>query len=251
MKFSLPKFLNISRLPLDNFRSSFNDQSEKEIFQEILNTMRNVNGINTNLFMSDKAFERVVKFHIEQMKKPVIKYVDLVTAILMNIIRKYTDRIVKYPKLREEMKAIAMQHIKERENLCKERLIEMIDCEMAYINKRHEDFVVGRRSEKPPMEKPVIVRKPVVAKRDDIVAVYKGYLNIQNSNFIFGDKFWFVLTSNNLQLFKDEEEVVRELVIPLDKLRLTEIKGKTFKIFHTEDKNIYKVRKIIKTLPKN
>lgn len=209
--------------------------------------MRNVNGINTNLFMSDKAFERVVKFHIEQMKKPVVKYVDLVTAILMNIIRKYTDRIVKYPKLRDEMKAIAMQHIKERENLCKERLVEMIDCEMAYINKRHDDFVVAR---KPAPEKPATSRKPMIAKKDDIVAVYKGYLNIQNSNFIFGDKFWFVLTSNNLQLFKDEDEVNRELVIPLEKLRLNEIKGKTFKIFHAEDKNIYKVRKIIEKAPK-
>jgi hypothetical protein len=137
--------------------------------------------------MSDKAFEGIVRHHIEQMKKPIVKYVDLISVILVNIIKKYTEKITKFPKLRDEMKTIAMQHIKEREILCKERLIEMIECEMAYINKRHEDFVgLERREEKERERPPIVPRRPIV-KKDENVVVHKGWIGVQNSTFTIGE----------------------------------------------------------------
>lgn len=137
--------------------------------------------------MSDKAFESIVKFHIEQMKNPVVSYVDLITQILSNIIRKYSDKVSRFPKLRDEMKIIAIQHIQEREKLCKERLIEMIDCEMAYINKRHEDFigvsgvVGGVKAEEKKIERPKIPMKPL--RREENLAICKGYMTVTNSSF--------------------------------------------------------------------
>lgn len=152
--------------------------------------------------MSDKAFEAIVKFHIEQMKIPVISYVDLISSVLMNIIRKYSDKVSKFPKLRDEMKIIALQHIQERERLCKERLIEMIDCEMAYINKRHEDFigvngVFGGSREVEKKEKPQVAKKPV--KKEENLAVHKGYMMVVNSSFsssFSGGKKSFIKLTN-------------------------------------------------------
>lgn len=60
-----------------------------------------------------------------------------------------------------------------------------------------------------------------------------------------GDRWWFVLTNYSIQLYKDESEQERKLVIPTEKLKLTEIKSKEFKIFHSEGKYIYRVSFII------
>lgn len=44
-----------------------------------------------------------------------------------------------YPRLREETERIITTHVKQREQMCKEKLILLVDCELAYTN--HEDFI--------------------------------------------------------------------------------------------------------------
>lgn len=46
----------------------------------------------------------------------------------------------RHPTLRDELRQLMISYILKRESLCKERMIEMIDEEMSYINKMHEDF---------------------------------------------------------------------------------------------------------------
>jgi hypothetical protein len=43
-----------------------------------------------------------------------------------------------FPLLREEVDRIVCEHIRERENQCKEHVRNLIDFELAYINTNHE-----------------------------------------------------------------------------------------------------------------
>lgn len=47
----------------------------------------------------------------------------------------------RYPRLQEETERIITTHIREREQLCKESILLMNDCELAYMNTNHEDFI--------------------------------------------------------------------------------------------------------------
>lgn len=47
----------------------------------------------------------------------------------------------RYPRLREETERIITTHIRQREQMCKEQLILLVDCELAYMNTNHEDFI--------------------------------------------------------------------------------------------------------------
>lgn len=47
----------------------------------------------------------------------------------------------RYPRLREETERIITTHIRQREQLCKEQLVLLVDCELAYMNTNHEDFI--------------------------------------------------------------------------------------------------------------
>lgn len=47
----------------------------------------------------------------------------------------------RYPRLREETERIITTHIRQREQMCKEQLIMLVDCELAYMNTNHEDFI--------------------------------------------------------------------------------------------------------------
>lgn len=47
----------------------------------------------------------------------------------------------RYPRLREETERIISTQIRQREQLCKEQLIVLVDCELAYMNTNHEDFI--------------------------------------------------------------------------------------------------------------
>lgn len=52
-----------------------------------------------------------------------------------------TFQMNRYPRLREETERIIGTHIRQREQLCKEQLIVLVDCELAYMNTNHEDFI--------------------------------------------------------------------------------------------------------------
>jgi len=47
----------------------------------------------------------------------------------------------RYPRLREETERIITSYIRNREQMCKEQLILLVECELAYMNTNHEDFI--------------------------------------------------------------------------------------------------------------
>lgn len=81
--------------------------------------------------------------------------------------------------------------------------------------------------------------------------IRKGYMVIHNLGIMKGGSkdYWFVLTSESVSWFKDEEERDKKYMLPLDGLKLRDIEGgfmskrHTFALFNPEGRNVYKVRK--------
>lgn len=53
----------------------------------------------------------------------------------------YLLKMCRYPRLRDETERIIATYIRQKEQMCKEQLIMLIDCELAYMNTNHEDFI--------------------------------------------------------------------------------------------------------------
>src|SRR5699024_3884930 len=67
--------------------------------------------------------------------------VDLVITEMGNVVRRCTQKMVRYPRLREETERIIMSHIREREQTTKNQIMMLCDVELAYMNTNHEDFI--------------------------------------------------------------------------------------------------------------
>nr|CAH7730574.1 unnamed protein product [Callosobruchus chinensis] len=76
----------------------------------------------------------------------------------------------------------------------------------------------------------------------------EGYMCIHNLGIMKGGSrdYWFVLTSESLSWYKDEEEREKKYMLPLDGLKLRDIeqgfmsRRHMFAIFNPEGRNIYK-----------
>ena len=126
------------RFPFEIVKMEFD---EKELRREIAYAIRNIHGIRVGLFTPDMAFEAIVKKQISRLREPSLKCVDLVIAELGNVVRRCTDKMRKYPKLRDETEKIITGHIRDREQTTKNQLLLLVDVELAYMNTNHEDFI--------------------------------------------------------------------------------------------------------------
>jgi dynamin GTPase len=83
--------------------------------------------------------------------------------------------------------------------------------------------------------------------------IRKGYMCIHNLGIMKGGSkdYWFVLTSESLSWFKDEEERDKKYMLPLDGLKIRDIESgfmsrrHTFALFNPEGRNVYKVHNIV------
>lgn len=114
---------------------------EKELRREITYAIKNIHGIRTGLFTPDMAFETIVKRQIEKLKEPSLKCVDMVVSELSNVIQRCTDKMNRYPVLREETERIVTMKVRECEMNTKNQLILMVNIQLSYMNTNHEDFI--------------------------------------------------------------------------------------------------------------
>uniref|UniRef100_A0A1I8Q4M3 Dynamin n=1 Tax=Stomoxys calcitrans TaxID=35570 RepID=A0A1I8Q4M3_STOCA len=219
---------------------------EKELRREISFAIRNIHGIRVGLFTPDMAFEAIVKRQIAQLKEPVIKCVDLVVQELSAVVRLCTDKMSRYPRLREETERIITTHIREREQLCKEQILLLIDFELAYMNTNHEDFIGFANAQ----NKSENANKTGTRQLGNQV-IRKGHMVIQNLGIMKGGgsrPYWFVLTSESISWYKDEDEKEKKYMLPLDGLKLRDIeqgfmsmsRRVTFALFSPDGRNLYK-----------
>ncbi|KAI4459823.1 dynamin [Holotrichia oblita] len=225
---------------------------EKELRREIAFAIRNIHGIRVGLFTPDMAFEAIVKKQIARLKEPSLKCVDLVVQELSNVVRICTDKMARYPRLREETERIIATHIRQKEQNCKDQLIMLVDCELAYMNTNHEDFIGFAKSEfslftsaqnQSEASAKTGSRGPLGNQ-----VIRKGYMCIHNLGIMKGGSrdYWFVLTSESISWYKDEEERDKKYMLPLDGLKLKDIEQSfmsrrhMFALFNPEGRNVYK-----------
>ncbi|XP_067211566.1 dynamin isoform X6 [Linepithema humile] len=228
------------RFPFEIVKMEFD---EKELRREIAFAIRNIHGIRVGLFTPDMAFEAIVKKQINRLKEPSLKCVDLVVQELSNVVRICTDRMSRYPRLREETERIITTYVRQREQMCKEQLILLVDCELAYMNTNHEDFI-GFANAQQSSENSVKSGRHTLGNQ----VIRKGYMCIHNLGIMKGGSkdYWFVLTSESISWFKDEEEREKKYMLPLDGLKLRDLeqgfmsRRHLFALFNPEGRNVYK-----------
>nr|XP_046263325.1 dynamin-2-like isoform X2 [Scatophagus argus] len=226
------------RFPFELVKMEFD---EKELRKEISYAIKNIHGVRTGLFTPDLAFEAIVKKQIIKLKDPCLKCVDLVVTELVAVIRKCTEKLGSYPRLREETERIVTTHVRERDSKTKDQVLLLIDIELSYINTNHEDFIGFANAQQRTAAN--ATKKRVMPNQ----VIRRGWLTINISIMKGGSKdYWFVLTAESLSWYKDEEEKEKKYMLPLDNLKLRDVeKGfmsskHVFAIFNTEQRNVYK-----------
>uniref|UniRef100_A0A7N8YHQ3 Dynamin-2 n=1 Tax=Mastacembelus armatus TaxID=205130 RepID=A0A7N8YHQ3_9TELE len=228
------------RFPFELVKMEFD---EKELRKEISYAIKNIHGVRTGLFTPDLAFEAIVKKQIIKLKEPYpcLKCVDLVVTELVALIRKCTEKLGSYPRLREETERIVTTYIRERDSKTKDQVLLLIDIELSYINTNHEDFIGFANAQQRTAAN--VTKKRVMPNQ----VIRRGWLTINISIMKGGSKdYWFVLTAESLSWYKDEEEKEKKYMLPLDNLKLRDVeKGfmsskHVFAIFNTEQRNVYK-----------
>ncbi|XP_068448413.1 dynamin-2 isoform X4 [Clinocottus analis] len=226
------------RFPFELVKMEFD---EKELRREISYAIKNIHGVRTGLFTPDLAFEAIVKKQIIKLKDPCLKCVDLVVNELVTLIRKCTEKLGSYPRLREETERIVTTYVRERDSKTKDQVLLLIDIELSYINTNHEDFIGFANAQQRTTAN--ATKKRVMPNQ----VIRRGWLTINISIMKGGSKdYWFVLTAESLSWYKDEEEKEKKYMLPLDNLKLRDVeKGfmsskHGFAIFNTEQRNVYK-----------
>uniref|UniRef100_A0A5S6QZS0 Dynamin n=1 Tax=Trichuris muris TaxID=70415 RepID=A0A5S6QZS0_TRIMR len=226
------------RFPFEIVKMEIN---EKELRKEIAYAIRNIHGIRVGLFTPDMAFEAIVKKQISLLKEPSLKCVDLVVTELGTVINSCAENMSRYPRLREEVERIVSSQLRDREQRCKDQLILLVEYELAYMNTNHEDFIGFANAE----------AKASATQRQKNLGnqvIRKGWLTIHNVSFMKGGSrdFWFVLSSDNLSWYKDDEEKEKKYMLPLDGLKLRDLEAgfmsrtHKFALFYPDNKNVYK-----------
>ncbi|XP_071155851.1 dynamin-1-like isoform X10 [Mytilus edulis] len=225
------------RFPFELVKMEFD---ERELRREIGIIIKNIHAIRTGLFTPDMAFEAVVKKQIDKLKGPSLKCVDMVISELTNVVHKCSSKMTRYPRLREEVERIVNTRIREQEQRVKDQLLLLVDVQLSYMNTNHEDFIGFAKAQ----DKSENTAKRKVGNQ----VIRKGWLTLHNISFMKGGskEFWFVLTTESLSWFKDEEEKEKKFMIPLDGLKIRDMEGglfshkNMFAIFNPEARNVYK-----------
>eukprot|EP00092_Neocalanus_flemingeri_P019972 GFUD01021632.1.p1 GENE.GFUD01021632.1~~GFUD01021632.1.p1 ORF type:complete len:865 (+),score=244.67 GFUD01021632.1:433-3027(+) len=227
------------RFPYEIVRMEFD---EKELRKEIAFAIRNIHGVRIGLFTPDRAFDMVSKAQIAKLKEPSLKLVDLVTHEMMNMCKDATGKMQRYPRLREETERIITTYIREKEQACKDQIMMLIDCELAYMNTNHEDFIGFANAQS------VSQNAEKTGRKLGNQVIRKGYMAIHNLGIMKGGSrdYWFVLSSESLSWFKDEEEKDKKYMLPLDQLKLRDIESTfmsrrhMFAVYNPEGRNVFK-----------
>ena len=116
---------------------------------DILHAISNAMGPRPALFVSEMAFELLVKRQIRLLLQPSLQCVELVYEELQRIIQYCLSHIrdfQRFPTLREQMNTVVMGLLRERLPTTNQMVENLIRIELAYINTNHPDFVGGTRA---------------------------------------------------------------------------------------------------------
>lgn len=233
------------RFPYELVKMEFD---ERELRREISFAIKNIHGVRVGLFTPDMAFEAIVKKQISKLKAPATKCIDLVMNEINNVIKKCTNKMAKYPRLRDEVERVVTDHIKHGEIKAKDHVTLLIDIELSYVNTNHQDFI-GYAAASTNANATSSERK---RKGIGNQVIRKGWLQITNSGFmksVVAKEYWFILTAESLSWYKDEEEKEQKYQLRLEGCKLRDLEAgwlarkAAFALFNPDQKNLFKDHK--------
>ena len=116
---------------------------------DVLHAISNAMGPRPALFVSEMAFELLVKKQIRLLLQPSLQCVELVYEELQRIIQYCLSHLrdfQRFPTLREQLNGVVMGLLRTRLPVTNQMVENLISIEMAYINTNHPDFVGGTRA---------------------------------------------------------------------------------------------------------
>ena len=116
---------------------------------DILHAISNAMGPRPALFVSEIAFELLVKKQIRLLLPPSLQCVELVYEELQRIIQYALSHIrdfQRFPVLRDRVNHVVMDLLRQRQPITNVMVENLISIELAYINTNHPDFVGGTRA---------------------------------------------------------------------------------------------------------
>ena len=116
---------------------------------DILHAISNAMGPRPALFVSEIAFELLVKKQIRLLLPPSLQCVELVYEELQRIIQyslSFVRDFHRFPILRDKVNQVVMNLLRERQPIANQMVENLISIELAYINTNHPDFVGGTRA---------------------------------------------------------------------------------------------------------
>lgn len=115
--------------------------------QEIRTAIRNATGPRTALFVPEVAFETLVKRQIAKLEEPALQCAEQVFDELHRVvIHCELPEMQRFVLLRDKMFEVVKLVLRRCLKPTKEMISNLIQCELAYINTNHPDFIGGSRA---------------------------------------------------------------------------------------------------------
>ncbi|CAF1433812.1 unnamed protein product [Rotaria sordida] len=230
------------RFPFELVKTELQD---KDMRNQTIVAIKNIRGFRSGLFTPDEAFEYIVQMQISKFEDPVMKCVDMVVSELLSIIHESTNKMKRYPLLRQATEDLLTQYLRDREIATKQACSTYIQTQLSYINTNNEDFIGFAGAEKS-------VSAGETKRTVTTQVIRKGFLRVHTGVKLFQAKdYFFVLSTDNLSWFTDSDEKEKRYMLPLENLRIRDVEGgfmakrPQFAIFNTEGKNVYKEHKTL------
>ncbi|KAK2717455.1 hypothetical protein QYM36_006285 [Artemia franciscana] len=206
------------------------EYNEKKLRDEIACVIKNINGVRASIFIPDRAFGAIVNNQIPRLMEPSWKCVDDVIQELKRAVLKCTAKMCRFPILKETCERAILTHISKQESVCKDYIQAIIDCELAYHNTNHDDFVGFG-----------YVKKQIIQE---------GSISISQEGLVKGGnkEYSSILTTEDLSWYKGDngDDQEPKYTIPLEGIKLKELesglmtKKHTFTLYQSNGRNIYK-----------
>ena len=134
----------VNKIFTQNFKNEITaiDPFDKLTNEEILIVIKNTNGLKPSLFVPEAAFEVLIRQQIQRLQEPGLLCVKRVYDELLNTIDLINvNDISRYKLLESKIKETMTSIITKCLNPTNEKVKDLIDIELSYINSSHPDFL--------------------------------------------------------------------------------------------------------------
>ena len=200
---------------LRNINSVFNENDNRQVVYAI----KNSRAIRTGFFIPDKAFNTVARQRIERFRLPLMNCLkDIVVQVKGAIARCGRLTLQSYPVLMDEITRKCVEFVLTNDMLVQDAIDAALKIEECYINSANEDFAkqVERANALAEDGHSFKVKRSIMSTNLN----KSGPLSILQPETNTKHKFWFVLSSDELQWFKHKDKKTFVACLKLDNLRL-------------------------------